>query len=178
MSSKPCLERLPCQILQTPSAWALFRYTLAKIIVWQSRCLVIFFSLTEASLPNPTQNPKTDPKRNPKQTPKRSQTEPKRTRTEAKRSRNGPKSSPLGWDSRGFVGMGGGGGGGCKRKGKSLPLLLRNFVEKKMFFLGGGGGGWGEGRGSESGGYFLFHVGRRIWRLVQGCATTLHLKTL
>ena len=67
---------------------------------------MIFFSLTEASLPDPTQHPGTDLKR--------SQTEPKR-------SRNGPKPSSLGWDGLGgFVGVGGG-GGGCKGKRKSLP---------------------------------------------------------
>ena len=35
------------------------------------------------------------------------------TRNGPKRKRNGPKSSSLGWDGHGFVGMGGG-GGGCK----------------------------------------------------------------
>ena len=72
--------------------------------------LVIFFSLTEAPLPDPTPTPPNTPKR----TRNGPETEPngaKRTRTEPNGARNGPKSSPLGWDSRGgFVGMAGGGG--------------------------------------------------------------------
>ena len=71
--------------------------------------IVIYFSLTEAPLPDPTQHPETDPKRS-QTDPKRSQTEPKRSRNGAKRSQNGPKSSFSGWDGRGVCrGRGGGG---------------------------------------------------------------------
>ena len=60
----------------------------------------MFFSLTEAPLPDPTQHPETDPKR----TQNGPETEPngaKRSRNGAKRSRNGLKSSFSGWDGRG-----------------------------------------------------------------------------
>ena len=67
---------------------------------------VIFFSLTEAPLPDPHPDPTHGPETDPKQTQngaKRSQTDP----NGAKRSRNAPKSSPLGWDSPGgFVRLG------------------------------------------------------------------------
>ena len=73
---------------------------------------MIFFSLTEAPLPDstptPTQHPETDPKR----TRNAAETEPKRSQTEpngAETDRNGAERT--GW---GFVGMGG--GGGCKGK--------------------------------------------------------------
>ena len=78
---------------------------------------MIFFSLTGAPLPDPTQHPETDPKR----TRNRSETEPngaKRSRNGAKQSRNGPKSSFSGWDGRGV--RQGIAGGGCKGKRKSL----------------------------------------------------------
>ena len=71
--------------------------------------VVIFFSLTEAPLPDPTQRRETDPK----QTRNRAETEPNGAETElkrSKRSRNGPKSGFSGWDGRGFVGVGGVGG--------------------------------------------------------------------
>ena len=78
---------------------------------------MIFFSLTEAPLPDPTPSPPNTPKR----TRNRPETEPngaKQSRNGAKRSRNGPKSSFSQWDGRGggFVGVGG--WGGCKGKKK------------------------------------------------------------
>ena len=88
--------------------------------------VVIFFSLTEAPLPDPTPTPPNTPKR----TRNRPETEPngaKRSRNGAKRSRNGPKSSFLGWDGRGVCR--GGGGGAVREKeyhyswGISFPLF-------------------------------------------------------
>ena len=60
---------------------------------------VIFFSLTEGSLPDPTPTPPN--------TPKRARNRPKRTRKGPKRTQNGPKSSSLGWDGRGVCRDGG-----------------------------------------------------------------------
>ena len=48
-------------------------------------CVVIFFSLTEAPLPDPTNTPKRT-RNGPKTDPKRSQTEPKRSQMEPKRT--------------------------------------------------------------------------------------------
>ena len=69
--------------------------------------IVIFFSLTEAPLPDPTQHPETDPK----QTRNRPETDP----NGPKRTRNGPKRPEImdrnqglwGGTAGGFVGMGG-----------------------------------------------------------------------
>ena len=63
---------------------------------------MIFFSLTQAPLPDPTLTPPNTPKR----TRNRAETDPNgpiRTRKGPKRTRNGPKSSSLGWDGRGVV---------------------------------------------------------------------------
>ena len=82
-----------------------------------TRCLtgpVIFFSLTEAPLPDPTPTPPN--------TPNGPDTDPKHTRNGAKRSRNGPKSSLSGWDGRGVCR--GRGGGGVVGKRKSLHWAL------------------------------------------------------
>ena len=83
--------------------------------------IVIFFSLTEAPLPDPTPTPPNTPKRTrngPETDPKRSQTEPngpERSQTEPKCTeikpfRVGQPGGLSGW----------GGGGGCKGKRKSL----------------------------------------------------------
>ena len=88
--------------------------------------LVIFFSLTEAPLPDPTPTPPNTPKRTrngPETDPKRSENRAKRSPNGAKRSRNGPKSSFSGWDGRGVC-RGRGGCGGCKGKRKSLHKLF------------------------------------------------------
>ena len=80
---------------------------------------MIFFSLTEAPLPDPTQHPEKDPKR----TRNRAETEPngaKRSRNGAKRSRNGPKSSFSGWDGRGLC-RGRVGGGVVREKENHYP---------------------------------------------------------
>ena len=75
---------------------------------------MIFFSLTEAPLPDPTQHPETDPKQT-RSGAKRSQTDPKRSQTEPKWTEIKPsRVGQLG----GFVGRGR--GGGCKGKRKSL----------------------------------------------------------
>ena len=80
--------------------------------------VVIFFSLTEAPLPDPTPTPPNGP-----------ETDPKRTRNGAKRTRNGPKRSQTEpkWTEIKLFGVGRagglsgwGGGGGCKGKRKSL----------------------------------------------------------
>ena len=73
--------------------------------------IVIFFSLTEAPLPDPTQQTQNGPETDPKQTRNRAETEP----NGAGRSRNEPKSSPLGWDSQGVC-RGGEGGGVVREK--------------------------------------------------------------
>ena len=72
--------------------------------------VVIFFSLTEAPLTDPTTTPPNTPETHPKRTRNGPETEP----NGAKRSRNGPKSSPLGWDGRG--GLSGWGGVGVVRE--------------------------------------------------------------
>ena len=59
--------------------------------------------------PRPHPRPHPDPTQHPETDPKQTRNGAKRTRNGAQQSRNGPKSSPFGWDSRGFVGMGGGG---------------------------------------------------------------------
>ena len=83
--------------------------------------VVIFFSLTEAPLPDPTQHPETDPKR--------SQIEPKRSQIEPKRSQTEPKWTEIKLfevgRAGGFVGVGG--VGGCKGKRKSLPFWEKDF---------------------------------------------------
>ena len=86
--------------------------------IWVHVWVVIFLSLTEASLPDPTPTPPMDPKR----TRNRPETDPntpigKRTRNGPKRTRNGPKSSSLGWDGRAVCRD-----GGAKGKRKSLRL--------------------------------------------------------
>ena len=77
--------------------------------------LVIFFSLTEAPLPDPTQNgPETDPEQ--------TRNGPERTRTHPKRIETDPK-----WTEIKLFGVGrpgrssGWGGWGCQGKRKSLP---------------------------------------------------------
>ena len=68
--------------------------------------LVIFFSLTEAPLPDPTPTPPNTPTRTrngPELDPKRSQTEPKRSQTEPKWT----EIMLLGVAGGGFVGVGG-----------------------------------------------------------------------
>ena len=82
--------------------------------------LVIFFSLTEAPLPDPTQHPEMHPK----QTRNRPETEPKQTQR-SQTEPNGPETEPKWTEIKrsgvgqpgGFVGVG---GGGCKGKRKSL----------------------------------------------------------
>ena len=80
--------------------------------------LVIFFSPTEAPLPDPTPTPPNTPKR----TRNRPETEPKRSRNEAetelKRSQTEPKWTEIklsGWDGRGVC-RGRGGGGVAREK--------------------------------------------------------------
>ena len=70
------------------------------------RRLVIFFSLTEALLPDPTPTPPNTPKRT-RNGPETEANRAKRSRNGAKRSRKGPKSSVSGWDGRGVFGVGG-----------------------------------------------------------------------
>ena len=85
--------------------------------------LVMFFSLTEAPLPDPTPTPPNTPKwtRNgPKTDPKRTQTDPKRSRNGAKRTQNGRNQALWGGTPGG--GLSGWGGVGIVRgKRKSLP---------------------------------------------------------
>ena len=80
--------------------------------------VVIFFTLTETLLPDPTPTPPNTPKRTrnqPETDPKQSQTEP-----------NGPETEPKWTEIKlfgvgrpgGLSGWGGGGGGGCKGKKK------------------------------------------------------------
>ena len=68
--------------------------------------VVIFFSLTEAPLPDPTQKPETDPKR----TQNRPETEPKRSRNGAETEPNGAEMDRnqafRGGTGGGFVGVG------------------------------------------------------------------------
>ena len=84
---------------------------------------VIFFSLTEAPLPDPAPTPRKAPETDPKQTrsgAKRSQTDPKRSQpelkwTEIKPSRVGRPGGLSGW----------GGGGGCKGKRSHYPRFRK-----------------------------------------------------
>ena len=73
--------------------------------------IVIFFSPTEAPLPDPTPTPPN--------TPKRTRNGAEQSPNGAKRSRNGPQSSPLGWERRG--GLSAWGGGRCKGKENHYP---------------------------------------------------------
>ena len=79
--------------------------------------LVIFFSLTEAPLPDPTPTPANTPKRTrngPKTDPKRSQTEPNGAQTEPNGAEMDRNQAFRGGTGGGFVGVGG--VGGCKGK--------------------------------------------------------------
>ena len=87
-------------------------------------CLVIFFSITEAPLPDPTPTPPNTPNRTRERTRNRPETEPKRSQNGAKRSRNGPKSSFSGWDGRG--GLSGPGVGRVVREKKITLSLLES----------------------------------------------------
>ena len=121
--------------------------------------LVIFFSLTEAALPDPTpptshppeptpptprpHPPLTPPPRphpptppnTPKQTRNRPETDPNgSTQTDPKRTGNGPKSSSLGVGRSGGL-SGCGGGGGCKGKTHllaDLSLIWINFWKRQF----------------------------------------------
>ena len=89
---------------------------------------MIFFSLTEAPLPDPTPTPPNTPKRTRKQTRNRPETKPngvKRSQNAAKRSRYGPKSSFSGWDGRGVC-RGSGGGGVVREKENHYACAERN----------------------------------------------------
>ena len=109
--------------------------------------LVIFFSLTEAPLTDPTPTPPNTPETNPKRTRNRPETEPngaKRSRTEpngAKRSQTEPKWTEI-KPSRvgrtgGFVRMGG--AGGCKGKRISLhQVKIRHFPLEPFFEISPG----------------------------------------
>ena len=107
--------------------------TISDFLPGSQKRLVIFFSLTEAPLPDSTLTPPNTPKR----TQNRPETEPnraKRSRNGAKRSRNGPKSSFSGWDGRGVC------------RGKRISL------EKTTYSLFQGGPGsvrFGYGLGME-----------------------------
>ena len=72
--------------------------------------IVIFFSLTEAPLPDPTRHPETDPKR----TRKGAEKEPKRSQPEP----NGAETEPNGAEmDRNSAFRGGTGGGVCQGRG-------------------------------------------------------------
>ena len=97
----------------------IFDYKVASWDFW----LVIFFSLTEAPLPDPTPTPPNTPKRTrnrPETEPKRSQTEPNRAETEPNGAEMYRNQAFRGGTGRGFVGVGW--VGGCKGKRKSLLL--------------------------------------------------------
>ena len=82
---------------------------------------MIFFSLTEAPLPDPTPTPPNTPKRTrnrPEAEPKRSQTDPNRAETEPNRAEMDRNQAFRGGTGGGLVGVGG--VGGCKGKRKSL----------------------------------------------------------
>ena len=79
--------------------------------------VAIFFSLTEAPLPDPTPTPCPTPRNGPETELKRSRTEPKRTEIKPY----------IGWDSRGG-GLSGWRGGGCKAKRKSLEILEKVLI--------------------------------------------------
>ena len=84
--------------------------------------IVIFFSLTEAPLPDPTPTPPNTPKRTrngPKTDPKRSQTEPNGAKTEPNGAEMDRNQAFRGGTGGGLC-RGGGGGGGCKGKRMSL----------------------------------------------------------
>ena len=84
----------------------------------------IFFSLTEAPLPDPTPTPPNTPKRTrngPKTDPKRSQTEPNGAETEPNGAEMDRNQAFRGGTGGGFVGVGG--VGGCKGKRISLRIL-------------------------------------------------------
>ena len=88
--------------------------------------VVIFFSLTEAPLPDPTPTPPNTPKR----TRNGAETEPKRSQTEPKRSQTEPKWTEIklfgvGGTGGGVVGVGGG-GGVVREKRKSLQWSLES----------------------------------------------------
>ena len=87
--------------------------------------VVIFFSLTEAPLPDPTPTPRNTLKRTrngPETDPKQTRNRAKRSQTEPKRSQTEPKWTEIKLfrvgQAGGFVGVGG--VGGCKGKRKSL----------------------------------------------------------
>ena len=91
-------------------------------LLWSSETsIVIFFSLTEAPLPNPTPTPPNLPKRtrNGAETdPKRSQTEPNGAETEPNGAEMDRNQAFRAGTGGGFVGVGG--VGGCKGKRISL----------------------------------------------------------
>ena len=84
--------------------WCLF--VLLPITPQKCNYIVIFFSLTEAPLPDPTQHPETDPKR----TQNRPETEPNGAETEPNGAEMDRNQAFRGGTGRGFVGVGGGGG--------------------------------------------------------------------
>ena len=93
--------------------------------------LVIFFSLTEAPLPDPIPTPPNTPKRTrnrPKTDPKQSQTEPNGAETEPNRAEMDRNQAFRGGTGGGFVGVAG--VGGCKGKRKSLGKFLK--FERKL----------------------------------------------
>ena len=90
----------------------------SRSVLWDERhTVVIFFSLTEAPLPDPTLTP-----RDPKRTRSRPETEP----NGAKQSRNGAemdRNQAFQVGRGGVVGVGG--AGGCKGKRKSLTYSFQ-----------------------------------------------------
>ena len=92
--------------------------------------LLIFFSLTEAPLPDPTPTQPT-PRKGPKADPKQTGNGPKCTQTDPKRTRNGPKSSSLGGTGRGLCRD----GGGCKGTKKSGVAPANQTKERSVHEL-------------------------------------------
>ena len=97
--------------------------------------LVIFFSLTEAPLPDPTPTPPNTPKRTrngPKTDPKRSQSEPNGAETEPNGAEMDRNQAFRGGTGGGFVGVGW--WGGCKGKRISLHYLPEKKKDFRIIF--------------------------------------------
>ena len=95
--------------------------------------LVIFFSLTEAPLTDPTPTPPNTPETGPETDPERTRNGPETEPNGAERSRTEPNGAKMdrnqalsGGTDGGVCREGGGGGGGCK--GKRISLLLAHSV--------------------------------------------------
>ena len=88
---------------------------------------MIFFSLTEAPLPEPTPTPPNGPETD----PKRSQAEPNGPETEPNGAEMDRNQALSGGTARGGC-RHGGGGGGCKGKRKSLDLSDERFLRLQL----------------------------------------------